>query len=58
MRVSGCEPETWLRVPAVGRAERAPHRRRRMSDVMVILLILGAWLALQYVVLPRLGVPT
>jgi hypothetical protein len=29
-----------------------------MSDVLVILLVLGAWLALQYVVLPRLGVPT
>lgn len=29
-----------------------------MSDALVILLVLGAWLALQYVVLPRLGVPT
>jgi hypothetical protein len=29
-----------------------------MSDLIVILLVLGAWLALQYVVLPRLGVPT
>jgi hypothetical protein len=29
-----------------------------MSNVVVILLVLGAWLALQYVVLPRLGVPT
>ena len=29
-----------------------------MSDLIVILLVVGAWLALQYVVLPRLGVPT
>ncbi len=29
-----------------------------MTDLLGILLILGAWLVLQYVVLPRLGVPT
>jgi hypothetical protein len=29
-----------------------------MSNLVVMLLVLGAWLALQYLVLPRLGVPT
>lgn len=29
-----------------------------MSDAIVILLILGGYLALQFVILPRLGVPT
>ena len=29
-----------------------------MNDLLVILLIIGAWLALQYVILPKLGVPT
>ena len=29
-----------------------------MRDAWVILLIVGAWLLLQLVILPRLGVPT
>ena len=29
-----------------------------MGDLLGILLVLGGWLALQYVILPRLGVPT
>jgi hypothetical protein len=29
-----------------------------MNDLVVILLIIGAWLALQYLILPKLGVPT
>jgi hypothetical protein len=29
-----------------------------MNDLLAILLIIGAWLALQYVILPKLGVPT
>lgn len=29
-----------------------------MSNLVVMLLVLGAWLILQYLVLPRLGVPT
>ena len=29
-----------------------------MSDLLIIVLVLGAWLALQYVILPKLGVPT
>jgi hypothetical protein len=29
-----------------------------MSNLVVMLLVLGAWLVLQYLVLPRLGVPT
>jgi len=29
-----------------------------MNDVIVVLLVLGAYLALQFVILPRLGVPT
>ncbi len=29
-----------------------------MSDAIVVLLILGGYLVLQFVILPRLGVPT
>jgi hypothetical protein len=29
-----------------------------MSDLIVVLLVLGGYLALQFVILPRLGVPT
>lgn len=29
-----------------------------MNDILGILLIIGAWLALQYLILPKLGVPT
>jgi hypothetical protein len=29
-----------------------------MNDVIVVLLVLGGYLALQFVILPRLGVPT
>jgi hypothetical protein len=29
-----------------------------MTDLVTVLLIVGAWLILQYVVLPRLGVAT
>jgi hypothetical protein len=29
-----------------------------MNDLLVFVLVLGAWLALQYVILPKLGVPT
>lgn len=29
-----------------------------MSDTLTGLLIVGVWLALQYVILPKLGVPT
>lgn len=29
-----------------------------MNDLITILLIIGAWLALQYLILPKLGVPT
>jgi hypothetical protein len=29
-----------------------------MNDLLVILLVLGGYLALQYVILPRFGVPT
>jgi hypothetical protein len=29
-----------------------------MNDLLIFLLVIGAWLALQYVVLPKLGVPT
>jgi len=29
-----------------------------MSEILVPLLLLGAWLALQTFILPRLGVPT
>jgi len=29
-----------------------------MNDLVMILLVIGAWLAIQYVVLPKLGVPT
>ena len=37
---------------------RQPRLEHRMSDLLAILLVIGAWLALQYFVLPRLGVPT
>jgi hypothetical protein len=30
----------------------------RMTDVLVMLGFLAVWMVLQYVVLPRLGVPT
>ena len=29
-----------------------------MNDILTILFIIGAWLALQYLILPKLGVPT
>jgi len=29
-----------------------------MNDILTLLAVVGAWLALQYVILPRLGVPT
>ena len=29
-----------------------------MNDLLVILLVFGGYLALQFVILPRLGVPT
>jgi hypothetical protein len=29
-----------------------------MNDILTGLLIVGAWIALQYVILPKLGVPT
>jgi hypothetical protein len=29
-----------------------------MNDLLAIVLVLGAWLAVQYVILPKLGVPT
>jgi len=29
-----------------------------MNDVILVLLVLGGYLALQFVILPRLGVPT
>ena len=29
-----------------------------MNDTLGLLLVLGAWIALQYVILPRMGVPT
>ena len=31
---------------------------KKMSDALIIVGFLVAWLVLQYVVLPRLGVPT
>jgi hypothetical protein len=31
---------------------------KKMNDLLGILLIIGAWLALQYLILPKLGVPT
>jgi hypothetical protein len=34
------------------------RKRKKMNDLLTILLIIGAWLALQYVILPKLGVPT
>ena len=33
-------------------------KRNKMNDLLGILLIIGAWLALQYLILPKLGVPT
>ena len=29
-----------------------------MNDMLVVLLVIGAWVAIQYVILPKLGVPT
>lgn len=29
-----------------------------MNDLLGFVLVLGVWIALQYVILPRLGVPT
>ncbi len=29
-----------------------------MSEILVIIGIVGAWLLLQYVILPKLGIPT
>ena len=29
-----------------------------MNDTLAFLLVLGVWIALQYVILPRMGVPT
>jgi hypothetical protein len=29
-----------------------------MADLLIMLAVLVAWLALQFVILPRLGVPT
>ena len=29
-----------------------------MNDTLGLLLVLGVWIALQYVILPRMGVPT
>jgi len=29
-----------------------------MNDLLVVVLVVGAWLAIQYVILPKLGVPT
>jgi hypothetical protein len=29
-----------------------------MNDLLLFLLVIGAWLALQYLILPKLGVPT
>jgi hypothetical protein len=34
------------------------RKRKKMNDLLTILLIIGAWLALQYLILPKLGVPT
>lgn len=34
------------------------RKRKRMNDLTLILLIIGAWLALQYLILPKFGVPT
>jgi hypothetical protein len=33
-------------------------RRERMSDVTVLLIIIGVWVLLQAVILPKLGVST
>ena len=32
--------------------------RRRRVDFLIFLLLAGAWILLQHVVLPKLGVPT
>jgi hypothetical protein len=37
---------------------KSPVSELFMSNLVVMLLVLGAWLVLQYLVLPRLGVPT
>lgn len=29
-----------------------------MNDLLGFVLVLGVWIALQYVILPRMGVPT
>ncbi len=29
-----------------------------LHDVLVMIAVVGGWLALQYVILPKLGVPT
>jgi hypothetical protein len=29
-----------------------------MNDLLLLLLVIGGWLAIQYVILPKLGVPT
>ena len=34
------------------------RKSNKMNDLTLILIIIGAWLALQYVILPKLGVPT
>jgi hypothetical protein len=34
------------------------RKHKNMNDLLTVLLIIGAWLALQYLVLPKLGVPT
>ena len=33
-------------------------RGATVSDILTVLLVIGAWLAFQYVILPKLGVPT
>lgn len=33
-------------------------RRRGMTDILTIVLVVAAWLLLTQVILPRLGVPT
>ena len=37
---------------------RMKRIQTKMNDLLTILLIIGAWLALQYLILPKLGVPT
>jgi hypothetical protein len=29
-----------------------------MSDILTVLLVIGGWVAIQYFILPKLGVPT